>query len=155
MGLRPLVVKILPTQEMCSFRLLAAPSFRPMDQTSGTFSLTIMLLGTWEDPLQVTRSDHDVKELLNNEEHQLLMQLKELPCENYTHHHILDMEASNVAAAQAAAETNHACATHQAPGIVNGPDKNEATCDKSRSAHSFHDTTTPTLLSHTSWEAIQ
>lgn len=78
----------------------------------------------------MTQSDHDVKELLNNEEHQLLMQLKELPCENYTHHHVLDMEASNVAAAQAAAETNHACATHQAPGIVNGPDKNEATCDK-------------------------
>lgn len=45
MGLRPLVLKILPTQEMCSFRLLSAPSFRPMDQTSGTFSLTIMLLG--------------------------------------------------------------------------------------------------------------
>ncbi|KAL3221086.1 hypothetical protein MRX96_029643 [Rhipicephalus microplus] len=86
---------------MKSSRFLCCPDFvaqqaRPKRWTSASIRSRFPTT----DPLQVTRSDHDVKELLNNEEHQLLMQLKELPCENYTHHHVLDMEASNVAAAQ-------------------------------------------------------
>ncbi|KAL1445513.1 hypothetical protein MTO96_044987 [Rhipicephalus appendiculatus] len=89
-GLRLLLLQILQTQQICSFRM-------------------------------VTRSDQKIKEL-NDEEHQLFMQLEEVPCENHTRRRVLDTEASKVTAAQAAAETSHAYATRQALGIMGGAD---------------------------------
>lgn len=72
------------------------------------------------------RPDQKLKEL-NFEEHQLFMQLKEVPQGNDIRHHALNTDASKVTAAPAAAEANHSYASHQAAGIVGGVDLAEAT----------------------------
>lgn len=66
---------------------------------------------------QVMQSEKKLKEL-KEEKHQLFMQLKKVLHEDDTRRRALDKEASEVAAAQAAAVASHAYANHQALGIV-------------------------------------
>ncbi|KAH8028189.1 hypothetical protein HPB51_014144 [Rhipicephalus microplus] len=66
---------------------------------------------------QVTQSEKKLKEL-KEEKHQLFMQLKKVLHEDDTRRRALDKEASEVAAAQAAAVASHAYANHQALSIV-------------------------------------
>ncbi|KAH7941268.1 hypothetical protein HPB49_011523 [Dermacentor silvarum] len=67
---------------------------------------------------QVTQSEKKLKEL-KDEKHQLFMQLKKVLHEDDTRRRALDKEASEMAAAQAAA-ASQAYANHQALGIVGG-----------------------------------